>query len=381
MKQPTPNHAWKRTAYLFTGHLLNDGFGAFLAPLLPLLIQRLDLSLAMAGVLGTARILINTLLQPNLGHLVDRVQRPSLVVLGPLLSVIAMSFIGRANTFLALFLIMLVAGLGTAFFHPAAAALVAAGTHKRRGLLMAFFSSGGTLGGAIAPVIIVAYAHAFGLEATPWLLIPGLAILLAFALPLQRVLPEAVRQTPEQFRLGSLPGRMIILWLAIVTRAVTVTAFSSFLAVIVTQRGGSTTAGGAAIAVFLTAGAVGSFFAGSLSDRFGRRAVLFVSLLVAVPLFVLFLRGPVGLMLPMIALAGLFALSSTPVGVVAAQECLPGRTGLVSGLVMGMAWGVGGLTLIPIGWLSDLYGLIPVMTYVSFVCLIGAGLMLLYKEV
>ncbi|MCK5827933.1 hypothetical protein KAH43_05340, partial [Candidatus Bipolaricaulota bacterium] len=75
MTQPANNNAWKRTAYLFTGHLLNDGFGAFLAPLLPLLIQRLDLSLAVAGMLGTARILMNSLLQPGLGHLVDRVQR------------------------------------------------------------------------------------------------------------------------------------------------------------------------------------------------------------------------------------------------------------------------------------------------------------------
>jgi len=378
--QPTDKTIWKRTAYLFTGHLLNDGFGSFLAPLLPLLIQRLDLSLAMAGVLGTARILINTLLQPNLGHLVDRVQRPWLVVLGPLLSVIAMSFIGRANTFLALFLIMLVAGLGTAFFHPAAAALVAAGNHKRRGLLMSFFSSGGTLGGAIAPIIIIAYTHAFGLRATPWLLVPGLAILLAFALPLPRVLPNAVRRSPEPFRLGSLPGRFFVLWLAIVTRAVTATAFSSFLAVIVTQRGASPLVGAAAITAFILPGAIGSFFAGNLSDRFGRRAVLFVSLLFAAPFFVFFLHGPANLMLPMIALAGLFALSSTPVGIVAAQECLPGRAGLVSGLVMGFAWGIGGLTLIPIGWLSDLYGLIPVMTCVSLVPFVGAGLMLLYKE-
>ncbi len=378
--QPVNNQPWKRTAFLFIGHLLNDGFASFLAPLLPLLIQRLDLSFAMAGLLGTTRILMNSLLQPGLGHLVDRVQRPSLVIIGPLLTVTAMSFIGRANSYALLMIIMLVAGLGTALFHPAAAALVAAGNHQRRGLMMAFFSSGGTFGGALAPIVIVTYTQAFDLGNTPWLLIPGLALVAAFALPLRRVLPSPVRREHAKFRLGHLPHRFFLLWSVIVMRAISATAFASFLAVLVTQRGGSPLVGGAAISVFLLAGAIGSFFAGNLSDRWGRKAVLLGSMLAATPLYVLFLHGAIRMLLPVIAAAGLFALSATPVGVVAAQECLPGRTGLVSGLVMGLAWGMGGLALTPIGWLADTFGLIPVMTYVSILPLIGAAMMIFYKE-
>ena len=378
--QPVNNQPWKRTAFLFIGHLLNDGFASFLAPLLPLLIQRLDLSFAMAGLLGTTRILMNSLLQPGLGHLVDRVQRPSLVIIGPLLTVTAMSFIGRANSYALLMIIMLVAGLGTALFHPAAAALVAAGNHQRRGLMMAFFSSGGTFGGALAPIVIVTYTQAFDLGNTPWLLIPGLALVAAFALPLRRVLPSPVRREHVKFRLGHLPHRFFLLWSVIVMRAISATAFASFLAVLVTQRGGSPLVGGAAISVFLLAGAIGSFFAGNLSDRWGRKAVLLGSMLAATPLYVLFLHGAIRMLLPVIAAAGLFALSATPVGVVAAQECLPGRTGLVSGLVMGLAWGMGGLALTPIGWLADTFGLIPVMTYVSILPLIGAAMMIFYKE-
>ena len=370
----------KRTAYLFIGHLLNDGFGAFLAPLLPLLIQRLDLSLAMAGLLGTARILMNSLLQPGLGHLVDRVQRPWLVIVGPLLSVIAMSLIGRASNYSMLLVIMVVAGIGTALFHPAAAALVAAGNHSRRGLMMALFSSGGTFGGALAPIVIITYTQAFDLHNTPWLLIPGLALVAAFALPLRRVLPNPVRQEHEKFRLGHLPGRFVVLWFVLVMRAVSATAFASFLAVLVTQRGGSALAGGVSISAFLLAGAVGSFLAGNLSDRWGRKAVIFGSMALATPLYLLFLHGPASVLLPVIAVAGLFDLSATPVGVVAAQECLPGRTGLVSGLVMGLAWGVGGLALTPIGWLADQFGLITIMSWVAVLPLIGAGLMLFYKE-
>ena len=158
---------FKRTALLFVGHLLNDGFAHFFAPLLPLLIDRLDLSLALAGALGTIRIVTNSLLQPGLGNLVDRVQRPWLVVVGPFLTVLAMALIGRAGSFTQLLAIMLISGAGTALFHPAGAALVAAESPRRHGLLMAFFSSGGSLGGAIAPMVIVAFVERFSLPQTP----------------------------------------------------------------------------------------------------------------------------------------------------------------------------------------------------------------------
>lgn len=377
---PSTKQPWLRTFLLFIGHLLNDGFGAFLAPLLPLLIDRFDLSLALAGLLGTARILMNSLLQPGLGHLVDRAQRPWLVILGPLMSVIAMSFIGRASNYIVLLVIMLVAGVGTALFHPAAAALVAAGNHRRRGLMMALFSSGGTLGGALAPIIIVAYTQTFDLGQTPWLLIPGLLLVAAFALPLRHVLPQATQRPRQTFRLHHLPRRFFVLWTVLVLRAVSATAFASFLAVLVTQRGGSPWVGAVSITTFLLAGASGSFLAGNLSDRWGRKTVILGSMALATPLYILFLHGPTTILLPVIAIAGLCDLSATPVGVVAAQECIPGRTGLVSGLVMGLAWGLGGIALTPIGWLADHYGIIAVMTYVATLPMLGAGLMLLYKE-
>ena len=372
---------WKRTALLFTGHLLNDGFASFYAPLLPLLIDRLDLSLAMAGLLGTTRILVNSLLQPGLGHLVDRSQRPSLVVVGPLLTVTAMSLIGFVGSFQQLLIVMMIAGIGTALFHPAAAALIGANNHGRRGLMMALFSSGGTFGGAIAPIAIVAYTQSFSLDQTYWLIIPGLLILAGFAIPLRGTLPPAVAPIrQERIRLRHIPRRLVILWFAIVFRAMAATAFATFLALIVTERGASAFVGGVAISVFLLTGAIGGFFAGSLSDRIGRKAVLLGSMALASPLLLLFLHGPTSLLLPIIAITGLFALSSTPVGVVAAQECLPGRTGLVSGLVMGLAWGVGGLALTPIGWLADRFGLIPVMTVVALLPILAAGIMLFYRD-
>ena len=98
------------------------------------------------------------------------------------------------------------------------------------------------------------------------------------------------------------------------------------------------------------------------------------------PFYLLFLHGPSILALAFLAVAGLFTFASNPVGVVAAQELLPGKIGLVSGLVMGLAWGVGGLALTPIGWLADRFGLVPVMTGVACLPLAAGALVLFYRE-
>jgi len=278
--------------------------------------------------------------------------------------------------------LLVVAGIGTALFHPAAASLVAAGVHKRRGLMMAFFSSGGTVGGAIAPLVIVAYVGAFGMWRTPWLILPAGGGLLAIAAVVarNRFSYPAGANGPTALRLRAVPSMLVLLWFVIVLRSLTETAFSSFLAVLITERGGSTFAGGAGISVFLLAGALGGFLGGSLADRIGAKWVLFASVTLAPPFYLLFLHGPSSLALVFLAVVGLIAFSSTPVGVVAAQELLPGRTGLVSGLVMGLAWGIGGLALTPIGWLADRFGLVSVMTGVALLPIIAGALVLFYRE-
>jgi len=370
-------------APLFLGHLVNDGFGSFFAPLLPLLIHRLDLSLAMAGAFGTLRILISSLTQPGLGYLLDRAQRPILAVIGPVLTIFAMGFIGKVVSSWQLAVVLIAGGLGTALFHPANASLVAATGGNKRGLAMAFFSAGGTLGGAIAPLIIVPYVDAFGLDRTPWLILPALGVIGLIGASIGRNTTSYQFAGPperERFSLRGLPAGIIILWLVIVFRSLAGTSFVNFLAVLITQRGASTLVGGAGISVFALSGAIGGFIGGILSDRVGPKRVIFGSLILACPFLLLFLHGPSQGSLVFLGLAGFFLLSSTPVGIVAAQRLLPGKVGLVSGLVMGFAWGVGGLALAPIGWLADLYGLTPVMTGVSFLPLVGAGIVLFYRE-
>jgi len=381
MSGETRDRSWRRTSLLFLGHFINDGYGSFFAPLLPLLIDRLDLSLAMAGIMATTRILINSFTQPIFGQIVDRMERPLLVALGPVLTIVAMSMIGTVTRSSQLFFVLILGGIGTALFHPAAAALV--GGRKgasNRGVMMALFSAGGTAGAALAPVLIIPFIASFGTMRTPFLIIPGLAVVFVFALLLRGNLPIREERSHQRMRIGNVPKPLAILWVIIVLRGMAAVTFSSFLAVLVTEKGGSHLLGGAAISIFLITGALGGLLAGRLSDRFGRKVVIFTTILLAAPFLLIFLHGPTWAMLPSLALAGLFLFSSTPVGIVAAQEILPGKAGLVSGVVMGMAWGVAGLALMPVGFLADQYGLVSVMTWIAFLPLLAALLTLFYHD-
>jgi len=176
------------------------------------------------------------------------------------------------------------------------------------------------------------------------------------------------------------PRRFFVLWTAIVLRSLAATAFSYFMTVLLTTLGSSPFVAAAGLSTYWFVGAAGEYAAGHLSDRHGRKAVLFWTMLLATPFLVAFLYGPRILHLPLLAGAGLFIYASNPVGVVAAQECIPGRTGLVTGLVMGFAWGIGGLSLGLIGRLGDLFGLVPVMTAVASLPVVAAVLVLFYRE-
>ena len=245
---------------------------------------------------------------------------------------------------------------------------------------MALFSAGGTAGAALAPVLIIPFIASFGTMRTPFLIIPGLAVVFVFALLLRGNLPIREERSHQRMRIGNVPKPLAILWVIIVLRGMAAVTFSSFLAVLVTEKGGSHLLGGAAISIFLITGALGGLLAGRLSDRFGRKVVIFTTILLAAPFLLIFLHGPTWAMLPSLALAGLFLFSSTPVGIVAAQEILPGKAGLVSGVVMGMAWGVAGLALMPVGFLADQYGLVSVMTWIAFLPLLAALLTLFYHD-
>ncbi len=340
---------------LALGHGLNDGYGAFLSALLPLLISRFGMSLAAAGLLSSFRSSVASFGQIPLGSLADRTGGRWLVIVGPAVTCTAMSLLGILPSYWAVAVALVAAGIGTAAFHPAGASLVAGGV-GRRGLSMALFSAGGTLGAAVGPLLIAAVAGNLGLAFTPLLLLPagGVVILLA------RTVPGTARPAHHnRSRLHRHPnaGQVLRLWSIGVLREFVSMSYYTFLAVLWTRRGASLTVASLALTVYSLSGVAGDLVGGRLSDRFGRKRVILSSVATAIPLFYLFLLADGWLSFLFLALAGATLIASIPVSIVFGQELMPEQRGLVSGVLMGLAWGVGSLLIGLVGYLGDLLGL------------------------
>lgn len=375
----TPHHTerWRwglhpTVILMALAHMMVDGYGNILAPLLPLLIPRLGLSLAGAGTMTMLFQLSASVAQVGFGHLADRWKPRLLVMAGPVLAVSILSFVGLAWSPFMLGAILILGGLGGAAFHPPAAALAHTLGGARPGFSMSVYISGGTLGFALGPLMFAPFAERFGMNWTPLLMIPGLIVVAFF---LTRVPPMAslhgggggfAALRPYAKPLG-------LLYLCVVLRTMTSIAFATYVPIMLTRRGLSVAAAGVVVALYLFASGLGGFFGGPAADRFGPKRVIAWSLVAACP-FLFVAPWLHGVWFAVVLAAGGFFLQSTlPVNVVFGQALAPVSAATVSSLMMGFAWGTGGMTVPFTGWVADRIGIEPTLAVLAFVPLAAAA--------
>jgi MFS transporter, FSR family, fosmidomycin resistance protein len=363
-----------RTVLLLAStHFLVDGFGNVYAPLLPLLIPRLGLSLTAAGTLAMLFQIATSISQLGFGSLADRWRPRLLLVSGPFLSVIVLSWIGLANSTGALAAVLIVGGLGGAAFHPPAAALVHRVAGRRQGLAMSMHITGGTLGFSLGPLIFAPFVERFGLRSSWILAIPAVAILAAM---IRHVPPVDTHigtrgRGFRALRPYALP--LTLLYLIVVLRTVASTSFSTFVPVMLTRRGLSVGEAGVTTAFYLLATGIGGFLGGPFADRFGARRMIALSLVIAVPFLVAApsLSGwPFAVTL---ACGGFFLQSTLPVNVTFGQSIAPVSAATVSSLMMGFAWGTGGLCVPLVGYIADHLGIPRTLTIMALMPLAAAA--------
>jgi len=361
-----------RLAVLSLGHLTVDAYSSFFTPLLPLLVQRLDLSLTRVGALVALASIASSFSQPLFGWLSDRLHRPWFVAFGPLVAACMLSMVGLAPSYGALVAVLMVGGMGVAAFHPQAAVL-ARETSGRPGLAMSTFVTGGTLGFSLGPLFAVTIVGRFGLERTWLAMFPGLVMCVLLLLWFSRVSPQ-VRHASGRPRLAELRPQLrplTLLYFAVVSRSAVSFGFMTFLPLHLHARGFALASGGILTTAYLVAGTLGGLLGGWLAERWGGRRVVRLSFLVAAPLYFAFVMLPdvPGLVC---LIAGSFALqTSLPVNVVLGQELSPRHASTISSLLMGAAWGVGAMLIGPIGALADHYGLRTALLALACVCAAG----------
>ncbi len=357
-----------------SAHLIVDGFTNIYAPLLPLLIPRLGLSLRGAGALAMVFQLAASVSQLGFGRLADRWHPRRLLIGGPILTVVVLSFIGLAPSIAWLMTILVIGGLGAAAFHPPGAMFAHRFGGERRGLSMSVFVGGGMVGFGIAPMIIAPLAERYGPDATLWMMPPALAWL-AYALRGLPDLPTHAAARVEGFGVLRPYARPLgLLFTIVVLRTVTALSFATFVPVMLTRQGLSLQDSGLLVAGYLFASSVGGFLGGPMADRFGHRTVIAASLALAAPLLVAapHLNGP--LFAIVFAAGGFFLQSTLPVNVSFGQSIAPVSAATVSSLMMGVAWGTGGIMVPVIGEFADRVGIENTLSVIALTPLLAAAL-------
>ncbi len=341
---------------LAVGHGCVDVYQGAVAALIPFFVAERAYGYATASGIVLAASLLSSVAQPLFGALTDRRALPWLLPVSTVLGGLGIAASGLGDAYALTLVLVAVSGLGVAAYHPESARvarLASRGSHAAMG----WFSLGGNLGFAAAPLLVAAVVGTGGLRASPLLVLPALAggVLCLAAL---RALNAPTRVAPR-------PGggasdltddvrSFVRLSLAVVCRSVTFVGLSTFVAVYAQQRtGGGTAAGSAALFVFFAGGAVGTVLGGALAGRWTRVTVVRGSYLItgAAVAGTVFVPGPAMYGFVALTSAGLYVPFSLQVTL--GQDYLPSRVGTASGVTLGLTVSIGGLTSPLIGLLAD----------------------------
>jgi FSR family fosmidomycin resistance protein-like MFS transporter len=344
---------------LSIGHFIHDVYSSFLAPLLPLLIEKLSMSLTQAGFLSTI-MQIPALLNPYIGLMADRISVRYFVILAPALTAVPMSLIGMAPSYGVLLILLFIAGISVSVFHVPAPVMISELSAARKGRGMSFFMTGGELARSVGPLVAVAAVTVFGLEDFYPVMVFGLFstgwLYFQFRMaPVKQVSSNRKLSILETWH--NLSYVLLPLTAIMVTRGFMHASMTAFLPTYIKMETGNLWLAGFALTLFEVAGVAGVLTAGSISDWFGRRKTLLVSLLGA-PLF-LFIFTLSGGWLRVTALiaTGFTLLSTTPVMLALVQENARQAPAAANGLFMMISFMARSAVVVVVGFIADRIGL------------------------
>lgn len=364
-------------------HLLNDSLQAVIPAMFPILEKDLGLTFTQLGLIAFALNIVASLLQPVVGFISDKKPMPFALPFGMTSSFLGMAGLAFAPEYWMILLSVVFLGFGSAVFHPEGSRVsyMAAGT--KRGLSQSIFQVGGNSGQALAPLISAFILVPLGQRGAALFLFVaalGIFILSRISVWYKKELAQQKLQKGKKVLLSSLPeltkrqvgAALSLLLIIIFARSFYVTNMTSFYIFHLMEAYGLTIQTGQLyIFLFLAVGAAGTFFGGPLADRIGRKNVIVLSLLVPIPLAIALPYVPLFAVLILLALIGFFIMLSFSVTVVYAQELVPSKIGTMSGLTVGLAFGMGAIGGVVIGILMDSIGVYETMVVVSFLPIIG----------
>ncbi len=354
------------------GHFIHDVYSSFLAPLLPLLIEKLSLTLTQAGLLSTV-MQLPALINPWIGSMADRFSVRWFLVMAPALTAVPMSLIGVAPSYTILLVLMVLSGISVSVFHVPAPVVVARMSGNQKGLGMSFFMVGGEAARAVGPMAAVSAVALMGLEGFyPVMVVSFLcSILLFMATRDLPVTSASVSRVPLKKTWNRMSHILMPITGILIARGFMHGCISAFLPTFIVMTTDNLWLAGAGLTIYECAGVAGVMVAGTLSDRFGRRRLLMLSLLGAPISLLLFLYVDGWAAYVMLVLTGFTLLSATPVMLALVQENAIDSPSAANGMFMMISFLARSAVVVIVGICGDLIGLKPTFVLFALIGLLG----------
>ena len=362
-------------------HFINDMMQSLILAIYPQLKGDFSLSYVQIGVITLMFQLTASLLQPLVGYYTDKHPTPRALSVGMGFTLLGLLVLAVAPNYAMVLVAAALVGTGSAIFHPESSRIARLASGGRHGFAQSIFQVGGSAGQAMGPL------------AAAWVIIPfgrsSVASFSALALMAMAVLWQvgnwyrahriatASRSNPAAARHPGLPSRVVIiavgvLMILVVSKSFYISSIHSYYTFYLIDKFGMTvSAAQMYLFVFLFSVAAGTVLGGLVTDRIGRKQVIWLSILGAAPFTLMLPHASLEWTAVLTVLIGLVTAASFSAIIVFAQDLMPGRVGLVAGLFFGLSFGIGGLGAALLGWIADMSDIATVYQICSFIPLIG----------
>ena len=360
-------------------HFLNDTMQSLIASVYPILKDAYALDYGQIGMITLAFQFTASLLQPLVGHFTDKKAQPFSLAIGMGFTFVGLLLLSVAGTYGIILIAASLVGLGSAVFHPESARIARLASGGRYGFAQSVFQLGGSFGTSMGPVLAALIVVPFGQPSIAWFSsIAFLAIVILWRIGVWYKPQIATKKAAVIERHPDAPDSrrvkiaLVVLVALLFSKQLYVSSLSSYyIFYLIDKFGVSTQAAQLYLFIFLAANAAGAFFGGPLGDRYGRKYIIWFSILGALP-FTLALpyAGLFGSAV-LSVIIGLILSSATSSIIVFAQELMPHRFGMISGVFFGVAFGIGGLGAAVLGRLADHTGIAFVYHVCAFLPALG----------
>jgi FSR family fosmidomycin resistance protein-like MFS transporter len=361
-------------------HFLNDLIQSLVPAIYPLLKTGFQLTFSQVGIITLTYQIAASLLQPVVGFITDKKPLPYSLPVGMFATLVGLITIAFAPSFAVILLGAAFIGMGSAVFHPEASRMARAAAGGRHGFAQSFFQIGGNTGSAVGPLLAAFLILPYGQKNMSWFSLAALLAMIVlsmvgawykrFHLSKRASGPKVATVSPYSRR--EVTVSIIVLMFLIFSKYFYLSSLTSYYTFFLIDKFGIPVQQAQFLLfLFLAAVAVGTFFGGPIGDKVGRKYVIWVSILGVLPFTLLMPHVNLFWTAVLSVIIGLVLASAFSAIIVYAQELIPGRTGVVSGLFFGFAFGMGGLGAAVFGRVADQYGIQFVYLIASFLPALG----------